>query len=931
MLLNELSLMKFLLSSPKSLSLYFGLLVAYILLGLLLSNVSFQSQIVPIWLPAGIALVGCYLWGARFLPAIFIASLLFNFSVSANGDVGSFFGNLFGNKGAELGLIAFGASLQAFVGGIILRHWLGNPLQQRSNTKALYFVVVVGVLVNLISSNIGVYALSRFNPDYSNSHYWVNVAYWWLGDSLGVLLVTPFLLSIIHFRTLSEQQKKTRLLIISSSVVLFLSVLFITEFFIDYSSREEKKLTVREIKSIENGLYRELNNSLAQLQNLASFIHNTQDLTHENFSEFVHKLLVSQPTVAAMSWNPVIAQQDKAVEEQALEDIYGRLVAIRGKPLFVNDPIVYVKFITPEAENRKAIGFNVYSNRKRKLTLIQAEKTFTPKATPIIKLVQTDAETPGYLLFFPVFEGNKKLRGYATGVFLVDNMLMIALGSESNQRFDYELYEEGNATLFSSNNKDVSYSQRLAFDEEAESLSFQLTDQTWNLYLKANREFFLQQQAQSYLLLFSLEFVIVAFIIFLILLMNNRQSALDALVAERTESLHKALEEAKKANSAKSRFLANMSHEIRTPMNAVIGFSTLAKETTEPQLIKGYLEKIWVASDLLLNIVNDILDISKIEADKLVLSHENFDINVSAVRMDSLFKAQAEDKGLSWQLVNDIPAGLYFRGDQVRFEQVLVNLCSNAIKFTQRGSVCLRLSVDILSPLLNRVTVQVKDTGIGMSQAAKNKLFHAFTQADDSTARRFGGTGLGLVISKELSQMMQGDIVLTSTEGRGSEFIFTCLLGSAEEKVVAKHAPVMSADTREPSFNSVESCSNKKEMDALRILVVEDNETNQLVIEAILDFQHIESVIVSDGKQAVERVQEEAFDVVLMDCQMPVMDGYEATRRIRAMKQFSDLPIFALSADVTEEGKMKAAQSGFNDYLTKPLIIEDLLEKLASL
>lgn len=912
--------------SSRSIGLYLGLFIGYFVVGHLLSNVSFQSQIVPIWLPAGIALVGCYLWWLRFIPAVFIASFAFNYSVHPT------FGliDLMGDHCFELLFIATGASLQALVGSALLRYWLGHPLNLSSNKKILYFILVIGVLVNLISSNIGVFALSTFNPDYSYENYGLNLVYWWLGDSLGILLATPVLLSLINFNQLDNQQKKSRVLILSSASVLFFSVLVLTQFFIEFSNEAEKVSTKREIKSIENGLYRELNNSMAQLQNLASFIQNSENMDRLMFSDFVNDLMASQTTISGMSWNPLIDQTDKLKYETQLESIYGRKIAIRGEPILATDPIVYVQLITPEQKNKKAIGFNVYSNQKRKTTLISAGSSFQPKATPIIYLVQLEHRAPAYLMFSPVFAGDKKLKGYATGVFLAESMLHKALGRDGRQRFDYELYEQGRDEWFSSNNNDVVLRTDSGSESGIESLKFQLAGQIWDLYLKANQEFLLQQQSQSYLMLFILEFVIVSFIMLLILMMNSRQIELNLLVDERTESLRIMVKEAKDANSAKSRFLANMSHEIRTPMNAVIGFSALARLSDDKHVIQGYLKNIEVSSDLLLNIVNDILDISKVEANKLVLSLESFDMAQTCQRINSLFQTQAEEKGLIWKIINNIPGTLYFKGDQVRFEQVLVNLCSNALKFTKQGSILVTLDMDAIDDVTSHIIVRVKDSGIGISTEDQKKLFNAFTQADDSTSRKFGGTGLGLALSQEISHLMQGDITINSEDGKGAEFVFQCQMASS------KDVPISSREVNEKDVMKDESQTSNKIMEKravkdLRILVAEDNEINQLVIEAILRNLGIKAVIVENGKKAVEQIQLEEFDVIFMDCQMPVLDGYRATEQIRKIERFKTFPIFALTADVTEESKLRAKEVGFTGHLSKPILVKKLLEALESI
>jgi signal transduction histidine kinase len=640
-----------------------------------------------------------------------------------------------------------------------------------------------------------------------------------------------------------------------------------------------------------------------------------------------------------MSWNPVINQADKFDHQMRLRDIYDKEVIIRGTPLLADDPIVYVQLISPERANEKAIGFNVFSNKDRKQTLLDAEASFQPKATPIIQLVQSKNKTPAYLMFFPVFKGNKELRGFATGVFLAEDMIIKALNINGIKRFDYELYENGKDEWFSSNNQGDSIRQL----DYTETLNFMLTGQKWQLFLKSNEEYLLQQQSQSYQLLYSLQFVIVSFIILLILLMNTRQIELNSMVDDKTQSLENAVKEANEANLAKSRFLANMSHEIRTPMNAVIGFAGLARETNDIQVIQQYLEKIEISSDLLLNIVNDILDISKIEADKLVLSHENFDLHKSLDRVHGLFYSQAESKGLEFHLLNNIPSALFFKGDQVRFEQILVNLCSNALKFTKQGRITLSAEIRVINKEQNKITIRVKDTGIGISQENQEKLFSAFTQADESTSRRFGGTGLGLALSKELSLLMQGDIRVISEEGEGAEFIFESTLASADsefdlQQTISKTNQKLEVSSNLPfAINSsahgaemkvkpdnAESENAESKLAGLHLLVAEDNEINQLVIEAILQNEGITADIVCNGKQAVRQIQQGKYDAVLMDCQMPVLDGYQATEQIRAIDAFKSMPIFALTADVTSESKERAAKVGFTGHLSKPIMLDEL-------
>lgn len=891
----------------------------YFASGLFLSSISFQSQIMPVWLPAGIGLVGCYYWGRSFLPALFLASFSFNFSVHPLSE----FSALFSAHGAELICIASGATIQAWVGSVLLNRY-GNPVTQSSSINVFKFIIVIGLMVNLISANIGIASLNAFQASYNSANYWVDVLYWWLGDSLGVLLMAPFLLSLKGLRSLGDEYKRSRWLIISSVLLLTFIMLVLTVLFIQISTASIEKLADKEVKNIENSFYRELNNSISQLHNLASYIQNTSGMDRENFSKFVGELIQGQNTIHAMSWNPLISQDNRTFEELLLADIYGRPIEIRGEPLEASDPIVYVKFISPEEKNAKAIGFNVYSNADRKQSLIQAELSFQPTATPIIKLVQAEDSLPAYLMFFPIFsrdynrlsESGRKLNGYATGVFQVESMLRNSMQLTEQDLFKYELYQKDNDLAFATNTG--SSKLVLANEEKVETLIFNLAGQTWYLNLLPNQSFVVREQTRSYLLLFLLEVVIVTFIMLFILLMNSRQIELNRLVKDRTKSLDLAVQSAEQANQAKSRFLANMSHEIRTPLNAVVGFSALANNSDDLTNIKGFVEKIKLSSEMLLNLVNDILDFSKIESGKLELSKETVNIHQILKRINSIFESDSREKSIDWIMHDEIPEDFYFYGDQLRIEQILMNLCSNALKFTKEGSVTILAKLVRLEAKTAIISVSVKDTGIGIDDLTQQRLFSVFTQADDSTTRNFGGSGLGLAISKELSHLMNGDIMISSKLGEGAEFSFMWDVDLVEN-----------SQLDEPEhFGSREKSLDKKELSDLKVLVAEDNKINQLLIQNILAHLGIEPVMAENGQAALDLLEDHTFDLILMDCQMPVMDGYESTKIIRTNPEYKQLPVIALTADADTESREKAFEIGFSDYLTKPIEIDKLIKTL---
>lgn len=365
-------------------------------------------------------------------------------------------------------------------------------------------------------------------------------------------------------------------------------------------------------------------------------------------------------------------------------------------------------------------------------------------------------------------------------------------------------------------------------------------------------------------------------------------------------------QKAESANIAKSRFLAIMSHELRTPMAGIMGVVELLLGSTTAPDIRDMLRTLKRSADTLLTLLNDILDFSKIEAGQLTL--EQIDFAPARVVEDviRLFEATASEKGvvLASVLPDDLPAAV--RGDPTRLRQVLLNLTGNALKFTERGQVAIRLSHAPVGDK-HELRLEVEDTGIGMTEEQMARLFRPFTQADDSTTRRYGGTGLGLAICKRLVEAMGGDIGVVSAPGRGSTFRFTLLVQPGDPAALAEETLAQTFDPRHGS--------------GLHLLLAEDNDINRMVISTLLTRMGHTVVGVADGLQAVQAVAEKTFDLVLMDMQMPELDGMEATQAIRAMPEpvKANLPIIGLTADALPEHHERYRAGGLNDVLTKPV------------
>ncbi|MDQ6995841.1 MAG: ATP-binding protein, partial [Mariprofundus sp.] len=389
--------------------------------------------------------------------------------------------------------------------------------------------------------------------------------------------------------------------------------------------------------------------------------------------------------------------------------------------------------------------------------------------------------------------------------------------------------------------------------------------------------------------------------------MEDHSHILEEKVEKRTRELADARDKALAAAQAKSDFLANMSHEIRTPMNAVIGMTHLVLDSAESRQQRDYLNKIMNASETLLIIINDILDFSKAEAGKLSLESVDFNLAETLDNVASVNGVAASMKRLD--LLFDYPPDLpQLRGDSMRLGQVLLNLVNNAVKFTEQGQV--QVHVEVLEQSDSDIALQfrIRDSGIGMTEDQQANLFQAFTQADTSITRNYGGTGLGLAICKQLVELMHGEIGMESEPGKGSCFQFDIRfkLGSSDSIAMQQAYKPVPVDALQSLHGT-------------RLLLVEDNEINQQVAEGLLARVGVSLQIVHNGQQALDAVHCDAFDGVLMDMQMPIMDGLEATRLIRADEQFHDLPIIAMTANAMPGDREKCLQAGMNDHVSKPV------------
>lgn len=833
-----------------------------------------------IWPPAGLSIAALLIFGLNRWPGILLGAFLINLRGFSFSDISSAFA------------VAVMASFGIWLGAFIAKKAISFPKPFYSEKTIILFLFITGPLTALLTSTLSVGVLGFANKIQME---WIlaNWLYWFIGDATGAIIFAPLALML----ALPSRQYWIKAL----PKVLFplLAFMGLVTLGARYYQNNEKLRQFNEFHAKSqmafNILERDITTHFARIDILSRFFNNSDNVTESEFFNFSNVLLSNRPELHSFIWFESTPQSQWKYRPKFINSQEGHLIHLHD--LLEKSEIYEAISKTNQAKE------NIQTSQLVSLNFIGINE-------PGYILTGYSSQPPGIIL--GIIRVNKVLENiksfisapeYRTIIEQIDsqNSSSIVIDSLANTQTDF------------SKNSDFTWSSEMKVGEH-----------TWRVTFSQNALFSSGFQMPN--LLITLTPLVLTFLTCTILLiLFSRVITIDEQVREKTKNLQDLNRNLALASKTKSEFLANMSHEIRTPLNILIGMPDLLDESNLTSEQRRYLEISRKAGNNLLHIINDILDLSKIESGQITLETSAFSVHDLVRDTIDLFSVKCQDKNI--QITSEISQELapYYLGDSTRIRQILSNLISNAIKFTHQGTILIKAYPNKDSSRPGTVLFEVVDTGIGIPPDKINSLFRPFTQADSSITRKYGGTGLGLSICKRLTEMMNGTIQVQSAVHQGSTFSFT--LDLAATQVQKDH------DLSSPKLSTYDT-SEIKTHQKLKILIVDDTDDNRMLIKAFLKKSPHELFEANNGEEALEFVKTNHPDLILMDMQMPVMDGYTATKAIREYEKTNHLEpakIWALTAYALKNEVQKSIQAGCNLHLVKPIRRNELISEIQKL